>query len=321
MRIMHIGWGYRPWRIGGLIAYAEDVMEAQVRRGHEVTYLFAGRQFPLLRRPRLHLWARNGVRMAEVLNVPVPVGGDRGTHVPELELDEPRTERIARRVVNAFPADLIHVQELVGLPSSLLGLGAERGVPVVMTLQDYFPLCPTLKLYDSDGRVCLRRYPAEHCRRCSASAPLGTAELRRHTVGAEGVRLARRLPRWGEPLRRAYRSISAVGVRSAEMPAPGARAPTPGPSPTPAYAFQRRRDVNLERLGRVDRLLAMSTRVEEIYAQLGVAADRLQTMPDARPSRWPAASPDRSYRAAGAVRHPQRGGVLAEGRRPAARRR
>ena len=29
MRILHIGYGFRPWREGGLIAYAEDVLGAQ----------------------------------------------------------------------------------------------------------------------------------------------------------------------------------------------------------------------------------------------------------------------------------------------------
>lgn len=27
MKIFHIGWGFRPWRGGGLIEYTEDLME------------------------------------------------------------------------------------------------------------------------------------------------------------------------------------------------------------------------------------------------------------------------------------------------------
>jgi glycosyltransferase involved in cell wall biosynthesis len=49
------------------------------------------------------------------------------------------------------------------------------------------------------------------------------------------------------------------------------------PPPTPA-AFQRRRDVNVERLNRVDVLVAQSARVAELYRLLGVDAERLRTM-------------------------------------------
>jgi hypothetical protein len=44
MRLLHIGSGFRPWRSGGLVAYVEDLIDEQVRRGHEVAYFFSGRQ-------------------------------------------------------------------------------------------------------------------------------------------------------------------------------------------------------------------------------------------------------------------------------------
>ena len=49
------------------------------------------------------------------------------------------------------------------------------------------------------------------------------------------------------------------------------------PPATPA-AFQRRRDYVVDRLNAVDRVIAMSNRVAEIYEQLGVAPERLTTM-------------------------------------------
>jgi glycosyltransferase involved in cell wall biosynthesis len=46
-------------------------------------------------------------------------------------------------------------------------------------------------------------------------------------------------------------------------------------SPQPAVAFQRRREVNVERLSRVGRLVAQSRRVAENYVARGVAPDRM----------------------------------------------
>lgn len=43
MRILHYGLGYQPERTGGLVKYATDLMEEQVKQEHEVAYLFPGR--------------------------------------------------------------------------------------------------------------------------------------------------------------------------------------------------------------------------------------------------------------------------------------
>jgi len=46
-----------------------------------------------------------------------------------------------------------------------------------------------------------------------------------------------------------------------------------------AAAYQRRRDVNVERMNRADRLIAMSRRVADIHAELGVDPGIVQTLP------------------------------------------
>jgi glycosyltransferase involved in cell wall biosynthesis len=50
------------------------------------------------------------------------------------------------------------------------------------------------------------------------------------------------------------------------------------PARPDAAAYQRRRDVNVARLKRVDRLVAQSRRVAEIYRELGVDGDNLRTL-------------------------------------------
>lgn len=60
MRVLHIGWGFIPWRSGGLIEYAEDLMEKEVSTGWDVSYFFAGRHYPLFSKPRLIKWQKKG---------------------------------------------------------------------------------------------------------------------------------------------------------------------------------------------------------------------------------------------------------------------
>ena len=259
MRLLHVGSGFRPWRRGGLVAYAEDLMDEQLRRGHDVTYFFAGRHYPFVRGPRLRRWERHGVAMLEVVNSPLY---DHGRQ-PELEMAEPRLDRMLARVLSELDPDAVHVHELAGSPFSLLDVLNEAGVPTVMTLQDYFPVCSTFRLLDADGRVCMRREIGADCVATTAADPrdpglMMEATLKLHLRQAAGER---RLPGL---VHRAVRAAS--------------RALTDAPSPAPPAAFQRRRELNVERLNRVDRVIAMSHRVEEIYAWLGVDRSRLCTM-------------------------------------------
>jgi glycosyltransferase involved in cell wall biosynthesis len=263
VRLLHVGSGFRPWRRGGLVAYVEDVMAEQVRRGHEVTYLFAGRQEPFRTRPRLRRWRSGGVRMLEIVNSPLY---DHGRQ-PQLEDREPRVEAIVAATLAEVRPDVVHVQELAGLPFSVLDAIGRAGVPHVVTLQDYFPLCSTFRLLDSTGAVCLRREIGADCMASVA------ADQRRPGLLIEATLLhaLRRVPalpgidreRWARRIAR-----RAVAHRRRRLP---------HPPPAPAD-FQRRRERNVERLSNADAVLAMSHRVEEIYAQLGVEPARLRTV-------------------------------------------
>jgi glycosyltransferase involved in cell wall biosynthesis len=266
MRLLHVGSGFRPWRRGGLVAYTEDLMDEQVRRGHEVAYFFAGRQYPLARGPRLRRWRQRGVRMLEVVDSPLY---DHGRQ-PGLELAEPRVERLLDRELRALRPDVVHVHELAGLPSSVLDVLGAAGVPSVFTLQDYFPLCPAFKLLDADGRVCMRRDVGADCLATTAADPRDAGLMIEETLNLHARRapLVRSLDPW---------RISRYAQRVARAEVARRRRRAPEPAVT-AAAFQRRRDVNVERLNRVDLLIAMSHRVEEIYRELGVEPSRLRTL-------------------------------------------
>lgn len=281
MRVLHVGSGFRPLLTNGLVIYAEELMAGQLARGHTVGYFFPGRHYPLLRRPRLHRWRRdNGVRMFEWLNSPIVIGALRGTLDPEPELAHPGAEEIFRRVLAEFSPDVVHVHDLAGLPSSLVEVARAAGVPITMSLHDYFLLCPVVRLYDVEGRICRRREPGEECARCCSTAPRDNVALRDQTLGFEGMRARERVPGlaavWRTPL--VAGAMPRVGRALASLHAgPPAAAPGPDEPPSAGPAvYDRRRDVNVERLNAFDLLLALSPRSAEIYADLGVGPGKLR---------------------------------------------
>ena len=136
--VLHVGSGFRPLRWGGLVAYVEDLATAQLQQGMRVSYFFSGRYYRRPRKLRLKRWNRNGVEMFEVINSPLH---DHGRQ-PELEVSQPDIERIFERLLEELSPDVAHFQELAGLPFSLLEIAKRAGIPVVLTLQDYFPCAP-----------------------------------------------------------------------------------------------------------------------------------------------------------------------------------
>jgi glycosyltransferase involved in cell wall biosynthesis len=260
LRILHVGSGFRPLRRGGLVAYVEDLIGEQASRGHEVSYFFSGRYYPWLRRPRLRRWRLGSVSMLEVVGSPLH---DHGRQ-PDLELGEPQIERLFERELARVQPDVVHVQEIAGLPSSLLGIVGQAGRPAIMTLQDYFPLCSTFKLLDSNGQVCLRREIGEDCVATVAAESRDPGILFEGTLRYEIDKRLGRLSR-----ERRERLLLALSRRlNASV----------RPIVPDAAAFQRRRELNVERLNGLDCLVAMSNRVAEIYGLLGVERERLRTM-------------------------------------------
>jgi glycosyltransferase involved in cell wall biosynthesis len=87
--------------------------------------------------------------------------------------DDPRMAEVFSGVLERWRPDLLHVQGLqfVGGVSALRAAAA-HGVPVVMTLHEYWLLCPRAGLmYDPTGRACEAATPAD-CARCVDAYPI-----------------------------------------------------------------------------------------------------------------------------------------------------
>ncbi|MEO0232110.1 MAG: glycosyltransferase [candidate division WOR-3 bacterium] len=255
MKVLHVGYGFIPWRGGGLIEYAEDLMAEQVKKGYKVAYFCSGRHYPLYRKTFLKKWLKNGFTIYEVVNPPIYFGGDRGT---VFDLDCYIIEKLFVKVIEEFQPNIIHIQELAGLPSSLIDIIANNKIPSLMTLQDYFLLCPKLKLFDYNQNDCFDKVIGRKCVFCVKDYYKNNKRtLIRNTLVYE----VKKFPLLSGFLKQIYRFTKKFlqNVKSFVSH-------TYETNPLDlAIFFQKRRDLNINRLQKINLLIAQSLKVEEIY--------------------------------------------------------
>jgi len=88
-----------------------------------------------------------------------------------------RIEKDYERALSDFSPDIVHVQHLKELSAGLLGRTSRRGVPLVMTLHDYWALCGNAQYLRPDGTICRRTHFRLECGSCAA-ARVGRPALR-----------------------------------------------------------------------------------------------------------------------------------------------
>ena len=261
MKVLHIGWGFRPWRGGGLIEYTEDLMNIQANNGWDVYYFFSCRHYPFAE-TSLKKWKNGNITVFEVINSPIFHSGDLGTSYPQLELSEEYTENFFREVLNKIKPDIIHIQELAGLPSSLIDIiKDEYNIPLVMTLHDFFLLCPTLNLFNSNYENCFKNQIGEECVKCCVNAYNSILKYQIHSW--INNKLLKKLH---------FDLFSNFKVKKNRN-----KSNTYNNLINKSSLYQKRRDVNIKRLEKIDLLIAQSYRVEEIYRKF-LKSDNLITL-------------------------------------------
>ena len=257
-KILHVGWGFIPWRGGGLIEYAQDLMIFQNQIGWDVHYFFAGRKYPFIKSSYLKEWSFNNISCYEIINSPVMHGGDFGTRQPEMQLDELVSECFFRDTLQKVEPEIIHFHEFAGVPSSFIEIAKEFSIPTLMTLADYYLLCPTLKLFNKSEKNCRLKKVSIECATCCSNAPL---DHRKQVIQTllylyKDWWIFRHAPRraLGWVLKLVHGVCDTKNATEIFDSQAG-------------HAFSMRREVNLKRLDLVDQLVSRSKRVETIYRE------------------------------------------------------
>lgn len=154
-----------------------------------------------------------GVRCFELVNSPniAPAAWNFGN--VSTESSEPRTSAMVVAWLRAQQAEVVHVHSQEGYPLDLIPAIRAAGIPVVVTLHNYWFVCPQVDLLYKERQVCLDYEGGRLCEDCLAIADVrrlrrakAVGDTLEHMLGMYPADVVRKMVYGVKPLARALAS-------------------------------------------------------------------------------------------------------------------
>lgn len=140
MRILHYTLGFSPYRSGGLVKYAQDIMDEEIKEGDSVSALFPGKINKLKHNMYIKNRCFDKLKKYELVNsFPLPLFG--GIKNPKDFMKKTSCGIFKSFFLKVNP-QIIHIHTLMGLPIEFLQVAQSMGIPTIFTTHDYFGLAP-----------------------------------------------------------------------------------------------------------------------------------------------------------------------------------
>lgn len=86
-------------------------------------------------------------------------------------------EKLFKNILCAFEINVLHVHHTYGLSFDIFHVAEELGIPTILTMHDYYYICPTIKLVNLDKQYCNGYYDETNCVDClKKNAGIHTAD-------------------------------------------------------------------------------------------------------------------------------------------------
>lgn len=162
LRALFISNGYPPLRWGGTETYTAGLARGLHRRGHDVHVVCAG------------TWDRgpqhwNGISRADDDGVSVYRFDLNWNHAPDpgrYLYDNPVVAERLHELLQTIRPDIVHVTSCETLSASVIRAVHDAGIPQVLSLTDFWFLCPRISLLRSDGENCTGQTTPWECLDC-----------------------------------------------------------------------------------------------------------------------------------------------------------
>lgn len=162
MKITIVTNGFPPQRWAGTETYSAGIASFLANNGHQFNVICAGEweDGPNNVNGFSHDYY-NGIGVYRI-NLNWTKGKDPFTYL----YNNPEVSSLLSRLLNDTKPDIIHVTSCETLSASLFGVAKKLGIPLVLTLTDFWFICPRINLLKSNGENCSGSTTAWECLRC-----------------------------------------------------------------------------------------------------------------------------------------------------------
>jgi glycosyltransferase involved in cell wall biosynthesis len=147
LKVLVVIHGYPPTAVAGTELCAQRLCVALRERGHEI-FVFTREERLGYPEYKIMNDERDGIPIVRIVN-----------NFTKLRKDyyyeyHPRVEEIFERYLLRIEPDLVHVQHLAGASWGIPKIVKKHGVPLVISLHDYWYPCERVQLLRPEGRIC-----------------------------------------------------------------------------------------------------------------------------------------------------------------------
>ncbi len=261
MKILFTSNGYPPRETAGVELYT-----------YHLAGVFSGRH-------NINVFCRTVERSREEYSVVREISGGvsvarmvnnlAGVFQPVRYYSDVQADSIFENYLCGIKPDLVHVQHLMGLSGGYLKIIKEAGIPLVVTLHDYWFICPRFQLVNESGSPCRGPEGGLRCaRECQNSL---------FSVGADGFFgagakfIAKYMP---AGLQRKLKQMVREGIVR-----------QPGNKDVNAHLekFTKRAGFLKEALLKADEIIAPSDYVRDVFVENGYPSEKIAVIPHGIP--------------------------------------
>ncbi len=275
MRLMQVNWGWPPRQSGGPIGYVADLSKELVHRGHEVSVFCAG-DYDFKGACRLSLREENRIKLGSLVNSPNLIASCGS---PIEECRHPLIEDMFVRFLELNRPQVIHFHSLIGLCGSLPGIAKSLGIPTVVSLHNYWFICPRSDfLRPPDWTLCPGPDAEDRCALCISPADFSAQRkaLLRHRLKC----LIKRNGTLKRLIQRGQMSFLRL-VHSRLQTDDGSKDPVVERSPSPeeisGYRY-RRQFLKSQLTGSADLIIAVSQGVKHQFVKHGIPGKKIRVL-------------------------------------------
>ena len=81
-------------------------------------------------------------------------------------MEDEQIAKVMEHILKTFPIDLVHIHHTIDLSFDIFIEIKKRQIPLLITIHDYYYICPTIKLLDKEFHFCKETRTKEICDNC-----------------------------------------------------------------------------------------------------------------------------------------------------------